>query len=134
MVRYYACISWSPLKQFSSFLDSECINTFLLRAYGFSCGQIRDSNRALLLAAARQHHCEVIDLGIAPDVEEETENIFEDSFNAGINILLTSGGVSMGDRDFVKPILRKKGTVHFDEVYMKLLMCSFKLSVMWLIH
>ncbi|CAM8895651.1 unnamed protein product [Rhodiola kirilowii] len=82
-------------------------------------GQIRDSNRAMLLAATRQHHCEVIDLGIAPDVEEETEKIFEDSFNAGIDILLTSGGVSMGDRDFIKPILRKKGTVHFDKIFMK---------------
>ncbi|RVW28408.1 Molybdopterin biosynthesis protein CNX1 [Vitis vinifera] len=44
-------------------------------------GQIRDSNRAMLLAAAVQQHCKVLDLG-----------------------------VSMGDRDFVKPLLGKRGT------------------------
>uniref|UniRef100_A0A7N0USY6 Molybdopterin biosynthesis protein CNX1 n=1 Tax=Kalanchoe fedtschenkoi TaxID=63787 RepID=A0A7N0USY6_KALFE len=78
-----------------------------------SRGQIRDSNRAMLLAAARQQRCEVVDLGIAPDVEEEI------NFCAGIDILLTSGGVSMGDRDFIKPILGKKGTLHFDKILMK---------------
>ncbi|KAG6590267.1 Molybdopterin biosynthesis protein CNX1, partial [Cucurbita argyrosperma subsp. sororia] len=82
-------------------------------------GQIRDSNRAMLLAAAVQHQCKVIDLGIARDDESELEKILENAFSAGANILLTSGGVSMGDRDYVKPLLSKKGIVYFNAVFMR---------------
>lgn len=82
-------------------------------------GQIRDSNRAMLLAAAVQHQCKVIDLGIARDDESELEKILENVFSSGANILLTSGGVSMGDRDYVKPLLAKKGVVYFNAVFMR---------------
>ncbi|KAL2240012.1 UNVERIFIED_CONTAM: Molybdopterin biosynthesis protein CNX1 [Sesamum indicum] len=82
-------------------------------------GQIRDSNRAMILAAAVQQQCEVLDLGIAHDDEKEIEGILERAFSSGIDILLTSGGVSMGDRDFVKPLLEKKGRVYFHKVCMK---------------
>ena len=62
-------------------------------------------------------HCsKVLDLGIAHDDEEEIQRILDDAFSTGINILLTSGGVSMGDRDFVKPLLGKRGTLHFSKV------------------
>ncbi|KAI3895541.1 hypothetical protein MKW92_027463 [Papaver armeniacum] len=82
-------------------------------------GQIRDSNRAMLMAAAAQQHCKVLDLGIARDDEEHLEKIVEKAISAGVDILLTSGGVSMGDRDYVKPLLEKRGTVHFNRVLMK---------------
>ncbi|KAK4482777.1 hypothetical protein RD792_009945 [Penstemon davidsonii] len=82
-------------------------------------GQIRDSNRAMILAAAVQQQCDVLDLGIAPDDEEEIEKILDRAFSSGIDILLTSGGVSMGDRDFVKPLLEKRGRLHFHKVCMK---------------
>lgn len=78
--------------------------------------QIRDSNRAMILAAAVQHQCKIVDLGIAPDDEEETEKIIKSAFASGIDILLTSGGVSMGDKDFVKPLLGKCGRVFFSKV------------------
>ncbi|XVF69338.1 hypothetical protein PTKIN_Ptkin11bG0072500 [Pterospermum kingtungense] len=84
-----------------------------------SCGQIRDSNRAMLLAAATQQQCNVLDLGIVGDDEEKLERVLDSAFCSGINIILTSGGVSMGDKDFVKPLLEKKGTVHFNKVCMK---------------
>ncbi|XP_052180788.1 molybdopterin biosynthesis protein CNX1 isoform X2 [Diospyros lotus] len=84
-----------------------------------SRGQIRDSNRPMILAAAVQQQCKVLDLGIAGDDEEKIERILDGAFSAGIDILLTSGGVSMGDRDFVKPLLEKKGKVHFHKVCMK---------------
>ncbi|KAL9267113.1 Molybdopterin biosynthesis protein CNX1-like protein [Drosera capensis] len=67
--------------------------------------QIRDSNRSMLLAAAVQQNYKIVDLGIAWDDEPD--------------IILTSGGVSMGDRDFVKPLLQKRGKVHFEKVCMK---------------
>ncbi|KAG8371062.1 hypothetical protein BUALT_Bualt13G0047900 [Buddleja alternifolia] len=82
-------------------------------------GQIRDSNRAMLLAAAAQQQCDILDLGIAHDNEEEIERILNRAFSSGIDILLTSGGVSMGDRDFVKPLLEKSGKLHFHKVCMK---------------
>ncbi|KAK6144129.1 hypothetical protein DH2020_020949 [Rehmannia glutinosa] len=62
---------------------------------------------------------EVLDLGIAHDDEEEIERIFDRAFSSGIDILLTSGGVSMGDRDFIKPLLEKRGRLHFHKVCMK---------------
>ncbi|KAL2945581.1 Molybdopterin biosynthesis protein CNX1 [Bienertia sinuspersici] len=83
------------------------------------CGQIRDSNRAMLLAAAVQQSCSVVDLGIARDDEAELEKIMDKAFAAGVDIILTSGGVSMGDRDYVKPLLEKRGKVHFSKVLMK---------------
>ncbi|KAJ0087353.1 hypothetical protein Patl1_07154 [Pistacia atlantica] len=66
-----------------------------------------------------QQQCKVIDLGIARDDEEELEKILDNAFSAGIDILVTSGGVSMGDKDFVKPLLEKRGTVRFSKVCMK---------------
>ena len=78
--------------------------------------QIRDSNRAMILAAAVQQQCKVLDLGIARDDEDELERILDTALSAGIDILLTSGGVSMGDKDFVKPLLAKRGTVHYSKV------------------
>lgn len=84
-----------------------------------SHGQIRDSNRAMLLAAAMQQQCEVLDLGIVRDDKEDLERMLDSAVSTGVNILLTSGGVSMGDRDFVKPLLEKRGMVHFKKVCMK---------------
>ncbi|XWS28464.1 hypothetical protein CRYUN_Cryun25bG0071900 [Craigia yunnanensis] len=84
-----------------------------------SRGQIRDSNHAMLLAAATQQQCTVLDFGIVGDEKEELERVLDSAFSSGINILLTSGGVSMGDKDFVKPLLEKKGTVHFNKVIFR---------------
>lgn len=78
----------------------------------------------MILAAAMQQQCKVIDLGIARDDEEELEKILDNALSSGIDILITSGGVSMGDKDFVKPLLEKRGTVHFSKVRFVLLMFS----------
>lgn len=82
-------------------------------------GAIRDANLPLLLAAAGAEGCDVIDLGIAADCEAQTEAAVERALSAGAHVLVVSGGVSMGDRDFVKPALEKRGTVHFGRVNMK---------------
>lgn len=78
--------------------------------------QIRDSNRAMLLAAAVQHQCKVLDFGIAKDDKEYQGRILDKAFASRIHILLTSRGVSMGDKDFIKLLLEKQGKVHFDKV------------------
>lgn len=79
----------------------------------------------MLLAAAMQQHCKLIDLGIVRDDEEELEKTLDNAFSAGIDILLTSGGVSMGDKDFVKPLLQKKGTIYFNKVNCLLFILSY---------
>lgn len=81
-------------------------------------GQIRDSNRAALMAAVREAGAEPLDLGIAPD---EVNALYE-FVMAGLarcDALITSGGVSMGERDLVKPLLAEYGTVHFGRVNFK---------------
>lgn len=80
--------------------------------------QIRDSNRAMLLAATSKQECQVLDLGIVRDSEQDIEKVLEDAVSSGVDILITSGGVSMGDRDFVKPLLGKRGRIYFDKVLM----------------
>ncbi|KAJ3681191.1 hypothetical protein LUZ60_015680 [Juncus effusus] len=82
-------------------------------------GQIRDSNRAMLLAASAQQKCKTIDLGISKDEEEILDRVFEKCLDSEIDILLTSGGISMGDKDFVRPCLAKKGKIHFEKVNMR---------------
>ncbi|KAG9457381.1 hypothetical protein H6P81_001889 [Aristolochia fimbriata] len=88
-------------------------------AKSLSPGQIRDSNRPMLLAAAVQQKCETIDLGVASDSSEDLERILDASVSSGADIILSSGGVSMGDRDYVKPLLARRGAVHFSKVNMK---------------
>ena len=81
-------------------------------------GQIRDSNRAMLVAAIYAAGGEPIDLGISGDSQEALEARVQDGL-ARADILLTSGGVSMGELDLVKPLLEHAGTVHFGRVRMK---------------
>jgi molybdenum cofactor synthesis domain-containing protein len=67
-------------------------------------GQIRDSNRHTLLALCRQSGFEAVDLGIAAD----DELVIEAAVKRGIetcDAIVTSGGVSMGDFDYVKVVL-----------------------------
>lgn len=83
----------------------------------------------MILAAAQQQQCEVLDLGIAHDHEDEIEKMFDRAFSSGIDILITSGGVSMGDRDFVKPLLAKSGKLHFHKVIL-----SFFCFIVWFLR
>ncbi|XP_047066434.1 molybdopterin biosynthesis protein CNX1-like [Lolium rigidum] len=82
-------------------------------------GQIRDSNRAMLLAAAIQQKCKVVDLGIAKDTEESLMELMDAALRSDADIIITSGGVSMGDRDLVKPCLARMGKIHFEKIRMK---------------
>jgi molybdenum cofactor synthesis domain-containing protein len=67
-------------------------------------GQIRDANRHTLLALSRQAGCDVLDLGILPDdADRLTAAVSRGA--AECDALLTSGGVSVGDFDYVKIVL-----------------------------
>jgi len=67
-------------------------------------GQIRDSNRPTLLALVRQAGCEAVDLGRCGDTEAEVRNAVEAGV-ATCHAVVTSGGVSVGDFDYVKVVL-----------------------------
>jgi molybdopterin molybdotransferase len=81
-------------------------------------GQIVDSNRWALLAALREVGAEVRGLGIAPDEPEALRQLVVDALRE-VDVLVTSGGVSVGTHDLVKPLLESLGTVHVGRVKLK---------------
>jgi len=81
-------------------------------------GEIYDANRPLLLAALRRLNIDVIDLGIVKDSEAHITKTFEEALEVA-DIVVTSGGVSMGCHDYIKIVLERLGKVHFGRVRMK---------------
>ena len=81
-------------------------------------GKIRESNRYGLYAQVEEAGGIPIDMGIAPDNEAEIEHIFRAAL-AKADALITSGGVSVGEHDFVKSVLERLGEVNFWRVAMK---------------
>ena len=67
-------------------------------------GQIRDSNRRTLLALVDRAGCEAVDLGLVRDDEAAIEQVLTHGLNS-CDALVSSGGVSMGDFDFIKVVL-----------------------------
>ena len=70
--------------------------------------QIRSSNNYTLAALFEQAGAEVIQLGTAPDNRDEIMHTFENAL-ANADILVSTGGVSVGDYDFVKDIVPRLG-------------------------
>jgi len=80
-------------------------------------GKIRDSNAFVLAAAARQWGAQTSLLGIARDSVDDIEEKLRCARDA--DLIVTSGGVSLGDFDFVKDVLRAKGEIQVWQVRMK---------------
>ncbi len=81
-------------------------------------GQIRDSNRATLLALVAQAGADGVDLGRIPDDEQAITEAFTAGV-AGCDALITSGGVSMGDFDYVKVVLDRLGDMRWMQVAIR---------------
>jgi molybdopterin molybdotransferase len=81
-------------------------------------GQIRDSNRLMLVAMVREAGLEAVDLGHAPDDEDVMAAILEDGV-ARCDAILTSGGVSVGDYDYVKAVLARLGELRTYQLAIK---------------
>lgn len=83
-------------------------------------GEVRDCNRPTLLAAVRCSGFEAVDLGIAKDKPGDLEEHLRDAFRQ-VDVIITSGGVSMGELDLLKPTIERSlgGTIHFGRVSMK---------------
>ncbi|XP_076200973.1 gephyrin isoform X2 [Aptenodytes patagonicus] len=107
-------------------------------------GKIRDSNRSTLLATIQEHGYPTINLGIVgdkkPDVfKEEGTQSFQNTAETGLpdcpddllnalnegisraDVIITSGGVSMGEKDYLKQVLDidLHAQIHFGRVFMK---------------
>lgn len=81
-------------------------------------GEIYDSNRYTLYGMLTRLNCDILDMGVVPDVPDQLERAFA-SAAASADVVITSGGVSVGEADFVKQLLDKLGEVLFWKIAMK---------------
>jgi molybdenum cofactor synthesis domain-containing protein len=81
-------------------------------------GQIRDSNRFSLIAATEETGAEVVWSGRGPDDLDALREALIARI-AESDVVITSGGVSMGDLDLIKPLLGELAEVHFRRLFMK---------------
>ncbi|KAH3673967.1 hypothetical protein OGATHE_001947 [Ogataea polymorpha] len=85
-------------------------------------GEIYDSNRPTLVSMVQNCGYELVDLGIASDTKESLIKTIKDAVDVKkIDCLITTGGVSMGELDLLKPTIENelRGTIHFGRVRMK---------------
>jgi molybdopterin molybdotransferase len=81
-------------------------------------GQVYDSNRYTLYGMLSALGAEVIDMGVVRDRPEAVRAAFEEAA-ACADVLITSGGVSVGEADYVRDALREIGQIEFWKVAMK---------------
>jgi len=91
-----------------------------LRAVGepLGPGEIHDSNRYTLYGMLKKLDVEIIDMGVVRDRRDLIERAFNDAA-ARADAIITSGGVSVGEADFVKETLEKLGSISFWKIAMK---------------
>ena len=78
-------------------------------------GQIREPNRYMLAGMVKQESCELVKMTMVPDIPKILKQEFEDALQA--DVVLISGGMSVGERDYAKPILKEMGV---EEIFWKI--------------
>ncbi len=81
-------------------------------------GEIYDSNRYGIKPLIRNFGCEPIDLGIIPDCPQTLKETFEKASELA-DVVVTSGGVSVGEADYTKDILNEVGQIGFWKLAVK---------------
>ncbi len=81
-------------------------------------GQLYDSNRYTLFGMLTQLGAEVIDLGVIPDQQEAINHTLETAAREA-DLILTSGGVSVGDADYIALAFEQLGQISFSKVAIK---------------
>nr|CAA6830763.1 MAG: Molybdopterin biosynthesis protein MoeA [uncultured Thiotrichaceae bacterium] len=81
-------------------------------------GDIYDSNRYTLYGMLKKLDVDIIDMGVVRDTPEAVEQAFS-SASQQADVFITSGGVSVGDADYVTATLKKLGEVNFWKMAMK---------------
>ena len=83
-----------------------------------SPGQIYNSNRYTLSGLLQAMNCEIIDLGIVPDTLEATMRVLKQAAESA-DVVITSGGVSVGEEDYVRIALEQLGELSMWRIAMK---------------
>ena len=81
-------------------------------------GQIYNSNRYTLRGLLQTMDCDIIDLGIVPDTLDATIKVLKKA-SASADLVITSGGVSVGEEDYVRVALEKLGELSMWRIAMK---------------
>ncbi|MGV3001646.1 molybdopterin molybdotransferase MoeA [Vibrio sp.] len=81
-------------------------------------GEIYDSNRYGIKVMLEKFGCEAIDLGVIPDNKEQLKQAFQQA-QSQADVVITSGGVSVGEADYTKEILDELGEIGFWKIAMK---------------
>ncbi|MDB5896874.1 MAG: MoeA-like, domain [Ramlibacter sp.] len=81
-------------------------------------GAIYNSNRFFLRSLLQRLGCEVQDLGVVPDTRAATVQALRECAG-GNDLILTSGGVSVGEEDHIKPAVQELGSLDFWQIAMK---------------
>jgi len=81
-------------------------------------GQIRESNKTMLAGMLEESGCDVLDLGVVPDREDELERVLRHAA-AECDAVVSSGGVSMGDYDVVKAVLGRIADMTWMQIAIK---------------
>ena len=81
-------------------------------------GQLFDSNRYILRGLLQRLDLEVLDLGLVDDDPGALRTALEEATRRA-DVVITSGGVSTGDADYVKPVLKELGDLAFWKIAMK---------------
>lgn len=91
-------------------------------------GKIRDSNSYVLLAAALRAGAVATRLGVARDTKEDVAAKLREALR--FDVVVTSGGVSVGERDFVKEVLKELGA---QEIFWKVAQKPGKPVAFWIL-
>ena len=81
-------------------------------------GQIFDSNRYTIYAMLAQFGVDIIDMGVVPDDRARLEAAFREAIGQA-DAIITSGGVSVGEADFIRQLMGELGEVLFWKIAMK---------------
>lgn len=81
-------------------------------------GAIYNSNRFTLRALLENLGCDISDFGIVPDSLEATRSVLRQAAD-GNDLIITSGGVSVGEEDHVKPAVEAEGKLNMWQIAMK---------------
>jgi molybdopterin molybdotransferase len=84
----------------------------------YQAHKIYDGNLPAIKALLTKMQCEIIDFGIVPDDKQQLRNILQQA-DSQADCVITSGGVSVGEADFIKEILAELGQIYFWKIAIK---------------
>ena len=82
-------------------------------------GQIYDTNSIFLAALTERAACEVIRLGIVPDDPQAIQTALDRASSERVDLIVTTAGVSVGARDYIRSVIEANGSIKFWRVNMR---------------